>query len=65
MLTVLKRLWAAIKAPRRADSNAFMVWRHGYGWRYNGSRYGARRGHTVQQVRGPKNSWGATRGSGF
>lgn len=51
--------------PRRSQYGSNMAWLHGHGWRYNGSHFGARRRHTVRQVRGPKNGWGRRRGPGF
>lgn len=65
MRSVFKKLWTAIKAlPWDAsDDDEDEVWRHGYGCRYNGSQYGAERNHAP--IPGPKNYWGAGKGSGY
>ncbi|WP_133295786.1 hypothetical protein [Burkholderia reimsis] len=69
MRNILKKLWRAIKAlpwdtsDDDDDDDDDEVWQHGYGWRYNGSQYGAERDH--RPIPGPKNSWGAGKGSGY
>lgn len=64
MLASLKKLWKAVKALPWVRSDAGEVWRHGYGGRYQGASYGARR-QRHQSIRGPKNGYGTRPGPGF